>query len=438
MELRSEIDFRLWNSIHELPRFLVKKWQLSRLKNVVSIAYNSVPMYRKYWQHQGFKPSHIRSLEDIRLIPIVNKSIFRSFDFEETVHADYRSMPRDKYEWLETTGSTGEPFRIINAVSPKDSRYRRVSEYKFLLWEGFDLDEVYNNMRIAQIRVNPHPTPHYLFVPVSSLGSNAPETLQKLYEFKPDILNAAPTVLTEFARIAEKLSRTKIPSLKYVISHSEILTDESRRYIENIFGGEMYDHYGSVEVGWIGIECREHNGLHVSEESLVTEIVSESGMPVEDGRWGRVIVTFFFNSIMPFIRYDTGDWGVFLPGSCPCGITAKRLKVQGRIGAYLDFGSKRFYDFEIRAILRGFGESIVRYQIIKTARDRVEIFVIPTKKFSLDDKNKIINLFDERFGFKPEVVPVNFISNSPQGKTITIIDQTLVKSQPVFSSQRKV
>ena len=53
-------------------------------------------------------------------------------------------------------------------------------DYRFLTWRGKKLQDIFHKMRIAQIRVNSHPTPNYLFIPVSSLRADPYAALAKL------------------------------------------------------------------------------------------------------------------------------------------------------------------------------------------------------------------------------------------------------------------
>ena len=41
------------------------------------------------------------------------------------------------------------------------------------------------------------------------------------------------------------------------------------------FGCKVYDQYGSREVSCIASECEYSNGLHISEETILLEIVDE-------------------------------------------------------------------------------------------------------------------------------------------------------------------
>jgi len=56
----------------------VRKYQLQRLQKIVTVAYNSVPFYRREWDDIGLKPLDIQSLQDIKKIPILTKDKLRA------------------------------------------------------------------------------------------------------------------------------------------------------------------------------------------------------------------------------------------------------------------------------------------------------------------------------------------------------------------------
>jgi phenylacetate-CoA ligase len=64
----------------------------------------------------------------------------------------------------------------------------------------------------------------------------------------------------------------------------------------------------------------------VLDEGVIVEIVRPgTGDPVPDGEVGELVVTTL-NAAYPLIRFGTGDLSAILPGSCPTGRTAVRIK----------------------------------------------------------------------------------------------------------------
>ena len=77
----------------------------------------------------------------------------------------------------------------------------------------------------------------------------------------------------------------------------------------------------------MGFECRNGPNFHVNSELVLLETATPEGGACEIGQVGRVIITPFFSTALPLIRYDQGDTAAFLP-PCNCGIN---LPVLGSI-----------------------------------------------------------------------------------------------------------
>ncbi len=60
----------------------------------------------------------------------------------------------------------------------------------------------------------------------------------------------------------------KLPSFDIVITSGEMSDNSTRRFIQNKFGAEVFDH-GIEEVGGsVAWECPTHSGYHVNDDSL--------------------------------------------------------------------------------------------------------------------------------------------------------------------------
>ena len=149
-----------------------------------------------------------------------------------------------------------------------------------------------------------------------------------LTRFRPHLIVAyagAAAAYAEFLRA--RAIRPRYP-LKSIVTSAEVLAPEARKTIEAVFGKPVFDRYGSREFGPVAAECSEHCGMHINEMDCVLEIQSDDPC----SRPGPILITYLRNYAMPFIRYDTGDLGVFMPdGECACGRQTRRLaRVIGR------------------------------------------------------------------------------------------------------------
>lgn len=431
----------IWLCIHRLPVFFIKKWQLLELRPLLHQSYINVPLYRKLLDEVSMRPEEIKSYSDLIRLPITSKKIFRQHPPEEFIN---NSFPKWSYIWTETSGSTGEPFKFpINRAfwflkkyycgTPSCAWYKMKNESpnadpyvdRFLLWRGFSFRTISNNFRFADIRVVNRPRGgHFLHIPVSDIRENPDSIVEKLLEFRPDVLSGRATTMLELSRIMQKYGVPKKFRIPFITSVGEMMNASQRRYLENFFDCEVYERYGLEELGDIAIECRIHEGMHIHEESNLVEILDENSRQPPRGASGRIVITNLCNSSVPFIRYDTGDRGKILPGSCPCGISARRLKIDGRIGAFLELDGKRYQFPEFALIINDFSDFILRSQIAKINKNSVEFRFIPSRPVSNKEFNAVKSSFRDRLGITPLIKIVEEIPFNKSGKTQFLIDES--------------
>jgi phenylacetate-CoA ligase len=68
----------IWNPILEtLPTEVLQKLQLKRFKRIFGHAFENSPFYRGKYQECGIRVEDIRTLDDIKKVPIVGKADLR-------------------------------------------------------------------------------------------------------------------------------------------------------------------------------------------------------------------------------------------------------------------------------------------------------------------------------------------------------------------------
>lgn len=94
--------------------------------------------------------------------------------------------------------------------------------------------------------------------------------------------------------------------------------------------------YSSKEGGAMAYPCPLGQGWHQNAETVLLEIVDDTGRAVAPGQTGRVVITPFGSTATPLIRYDQGDLAVAGPTEiCACGRTLPRIaSISGRIRHY--------------------------------------------------------------------------------------------------------
>jgi phenylacetate-CoA ligase len=151
---------------------------------------------------------------------------------------------------------------------------------------------------------------------------------KQMTRFAPHLLVAYAGSLHEYAKFLKNNHLKPEYPIKNVISSAEVLTSAIRKLVSEVFQKAIFDRYGNREFGPIAAECEAHDGLHINEHDMLLEIDSDDPYHIP----GDIIVTYFSNRGMPFVRYNTGDRGTFAKGECACGRKTKRLQtIEGRL-----------------------------------------------------------------------------------------------------------
>jgi phenylacetate-CoA ligase len=212
-----------------------------------------------------------------------------------------------------------------------------------------------------------------------------PEALQSyvdaIREDAPYLLTGLPTYLHQIARHLQRTGQTvHVPVVRPMGSLS---TPAMKRLIAESFGGEVYETYGSNELGGIACECSAHQWLHVSMGAYVVEVLRD-GRPAGEGELGHLVVTCLNNYAMPLIRYQLGDVGRWHQGPCACGRATQLIECNGRIqdlvvtAAGKTITEEEFLDFFY------FRLGLEHFQLVERKRGQFDLMVVAGPSQSLD------------------------------------------------------
>ena len=328
---------KFWNPVLEtLDREKIRKLQFEKFKKIFSWTYERSRFHRGLYEKAGIKPGDIRSFEDIRLIPPVEKSMMREIQRKEPFpYGDSLCVPIEEVsEFRQTSGTTGQP--VYQADTWQDWEWWAES-WAYILWaQGYrPKDRVFipfgYNVFVAFW------AGHYAVekigaevVPGGVLDTQA--RILKIQELRCTAMMATPTYVLGMADTAKRMGidprSLAIRKITCAGEPGASITSTKKR-MEEAWDARVYDHAGATEIGAWCFECEaQPGGLHVNEAFFLVEIQDvESGEYIEEpGRRGKMIITALDRQAQPCIRFDSKDIAEWAPDPCSCGRTFRLIK----------------------------------------------------------------------------------------------------------------
>ena len=153
--------------------------------------------------------------------------------------------------------------------------------------------------------------------------------LQAMGDLQPQGYTGTPSFLKILLDKAAELGMT-MPWLTKALVSGEAFPPALRDWLRDR-GVEAYQCYATADVGLIAYETAAREGL-VIDEGVIVEIVRPgtddpvpNPAPGAAPEVGEVVVTSL-NPDYPLVRFGTGDLSAVLPGPCPTGRTATRIR----------------------------------------------------------------------------------------------------------------
>jgi L-aspartate-alpha-decarboxylase len=249
------------------------------------------------------------------------------------------------------------------------------------------------------------------------------KTLKKC---KPKLLRGYPSALFSFANYLKKNNISGVKPAA-VVSTGEKSFDYQKEVMEEVFGCEVFERYGSNEFGNIAHECTEHQGLHIISDMYYVEVLKDK-RPAEKGEAGEIIITSLYNYYMPFLRYKIGDSGILSDMQCSCGRKFPMMEeVEGRSFDMIVTPSGKslggfFWTFISRA-----APGIQKFQVVQREKNCAEFKIVPDKSFTMESQKKLEYEIKEKIGndLKVNIKIMDEIPVSPSGKFRFIISDIL-------------
>ncbi len=366
------------------PAEQLQALQLLKLRRLVDHAFWQVPLYRRLWSEAGVRPEDIRSLADLRRLPVVDKQTLRA---AFPADALARSVDARQLVPYTSSGSTGEPFRFTMTRAEKGMRWAVM--FRCWAWAGLRQGVRYVNLMGEHAHGSQQGGARQtleqrltgmLHIPAFAVhDERLDDVIAAIVRYRPRLLRSYPATAH---RLAGALAERGIDlPLRAVLTTGEVLFPFQRAAIEAQFRCQVYDAYGGDGMD-VAFQCGHSTGYHINAEAVLVEVLDDAGRPAPPGSEGQIVLTNLNNLAMPFVRYAIGDLGSLRAEPCPCGRGLPLLAhVAGRSSDQLVLPGGR-------ALLMWFFTTLFRqtpgidaFQVRQTAPDQIDIYLAPGRDF---------------------------------------------------------
>lgn len=399
----------------------LERWQMERLRELLLHAFRNVPFYRRRFEVAGVTPLDIRTVEDLKSIPVLTKSEIQDQKSELLA----RNIPESARIRNQTGGSTGSPLQFWIDRERFDSR--RASTDRHNEWAGLRPGDWYAHMWGSRFDTGTDTRPvitwrqrllyRNLTLNTSLISDeDLREYVALLRRVRPRFMVAYAQSAAFFARYCE---RNGIHDIRFqsVITTAEMLLPGQRTLIENVFGARVFNRYGSREVSVIASDCRYMTGMHINADALIVEVEPAPGLPLGTG---RVLITDLLNRSTPFIRYEIGDLaGPLETDVCSCGRAFPRIaNIRGRVTDFLVTSDNRKISGISLALLAGDMPQIRQMQFVQNDREHIQLRVVAGDGYGADTIVELRRRLDPYLRGTTElsIVTVDKIPAEPSGK----------------------
>ena len=375
--------FRYWRELEASqwwPPERVDALQFERLRRLLQHAQATSPWYGAEWQARGLDAREVRSVADFHRWPVIDRGTIKAHR-----PAMRSTAPPTRLIPKATGGSSGVP--LLFDIDAGSYERRNAAWHRGYNWAGAGpgtrqwylwgvapvstsswkkrkmrlYDGLYRRTMVSCFDLSE-----------AALG----QFLESLGRTRPHAIVSYTNAIYTFARMLE--ARGWVPSSPgIIVVGAEKLYQFQREVIERVFRAPVFETYGSREFMLIGAECTRHNGLHLTAENLLVELLDDDGVPVRAGTEGNVVVTDLTNFGMPFIRYANGDRAIAAAGPCGCGRGLPTLaQVTGRRLDMLTTPDGRSLPGEFFPHILKDLPTVQRFQVVQAKPDTVTIRVV--------------------------------------------------------------
>ncbi len=363
-----------------MPRKLLEKLQLGKLREHLRFCYDNSTFYRKKLSSAGVSPEDVTSLEDIQKIPFTTKDDLRD-------NYPLGMLAVKNHEIVEvhaSSGTTGNP--VVGAYTQKDMDVWQELMARCLYTVGVRKQDVLHiayGYGLFTGGLGFHYGAQKIGATIIPVGGGMTQRQVKLMkDLGATVLCCTPSFAVYLAEtmVREGINPPVDLKLRIGLFGAEPWSERIRERIEQQLGISAFDVYGLTELcgPGVSVECNSRKGLHIWEDHFLIETIDpKTGEILDDDESGEMVFTPLTKTGLPLLRYRTRDISIINRESCSCGRThARMLRISGRSDDMLKIKGVNVFPSQIEYAIMGFPEVAPQYQIVLDRPGALDTFLV--------------------------------------------------------------
>jgi phenylacetate-CoA ligase len=406
-------------------------YQLTETKRILSLAYDKSKFYKNVFNSIDFKPDDLKCLEDLKELPVIDKQIVID-NLEDMLTV---SLDSGGIDYTTTGGTSGSPLRFYTTTKRSELELAYLNSG----WGrvGYKLGDTMAVLRGRTVSKNRNGIYHEedmllrqnYFSSFHLDDKNIKTYLDYIRTLGPCYLHVYPSSVSALARYIARNECGPINNVKAIIAESEIVYPEQRDMVENAIGCRLFSSYGHTEKLICAAECEENTDYHVWPTYGYLELLDENGKEIkESGKIGELTGTGFINTVMPFIRYKTGDFAEYVSEQCDeCG--RKHILIRNirghRTQEVLITKSGLAISWTAINVHDNTFDEVVRFQFVQERPGHTTLNIVPSDKFNDSSHIKIKNNLYKKLTDQIEIDIrlVDKIDTTSSGKGVYVVQK---------------
>lgn len=409
----------------------LREYQVHQLRRICTLAWERTRFYRRWFDAADFTPQDLRQPEDIARLPLIDRDVLMEhLDEMCTVPSDSPGV-----DYTATGGTSGVPLHFYIGAN------RSAIEYAYLLasWQrcGYRLGTPMAVFRGRTVRQD-HGGLYHEYDPVlrhhyysnfHMTDENMRRYIEHVATIGPCFLHVYPSSVATLARFLQRSGLRAPANIRGIIAESEIVYPDQRIMVEEVFGCRLFSCYGQTEKLVLAAECEHSPNEHVWPTYGYCELLDDQGQPVRTpGQQGEIVGTSFINTVVPFIRYRTGDYAVYVaPGCEACGRNHPVIrKVRGhRIQEFLVTADGTQISWTAMNMHDDTFARVRQFQFYQDTPGQALLRLVPAEGFDEQDRQRILQNLNQKLdhGLQISIEIADSIPLTPRGKGIYVIQR---------------